>query len=175
MFDLTRLRPSEAALFQEIRLEALGAHPEAFGETLESARRRPLAAVAQRLERNAVFGGFWGEKSLGGKLLGVVGFHAKEWEKERHKGTLWGLYVRAAARGSGLGEALVRHLLDHARGRVELVQLAVIATNEPAIALYERCGFKRYGLETHALKVGNRYYDEALMERLLDEPEPAPL
>lgn len=163
MYDITKLGPSEAALFREIRLEALGAHPEAFGETLESARNRSLSEFAERLERNAVFGGFRGDE-----LLGIVGFHGKEWEKERHKGLLWGLYVREAARGDGLGEALVGRLLDHARGRVELVQLAVIASNRPAIALYERCGFRRYGLETRALKVGDRYHDEVLMARLLD-------
>jgi ribosomal protein S18 acetylase RimI-like enzyme len=60
--------------------------------------------------------------------------------------TTWlgGVGVIPAHRGSGVGESLTRLLLDQAReaGAREMV-LEVIVENAPAIALYEKVGFKR--------------------------------
>jgi RimJ/RimL family protein N-acetyltransferase len=82
---------------------------------------------------------------------------------------LWAMYVRSAARKFGLGKILVAAVLDHARGRVEMVQLAVVSENEAARRLYEAVGFVEYGYETRALKQDGRYFDEVLMVKFLDE------
>ncbi|WP_430702177.1 GNAT family N-acetyltransferase [Mesorhizobium captivum] len=63
----------------------------------------------------------------------------------------------------GLAGALVERLLSEARGVVEEVHLKVVTSNNAAVRLYTRLGFKEYGLEQRALKVGDRYYDEVLM------------
>jgi ribosomal protein S18 acetylase RimI-like enzyme len=83
--------------------------------------------------------------------------------KRAHKGTLWGMYVRPVARGSGLARALVEAVLDHARQRVELIQLEVVTDNLAARRLYVALGFEPYGIEEHALRVEDRYLDEVLM------------
>jgi RimJ/RimL family protein N-acetyltransferase len=77
------------------------------------------------------------------------------------------MYVRSAARGTGLARQLVEAVLDYAQDRVELVQLSVIAGNVPAHRLYVALGFVAYGVEERALKVDGRYYDEVHMARLL--------
>lgn len=52
--------------------------------------------------------------------------------------------VTLAARGRGLGSALINHTLDEAvRRGVRTVTLAVDLANEPAMSLYRRCGFYR--------------------------------
>ncbi|WP_429029397.1 GNAT family N-acetyltransferase [Bradyrhizobium sp. I1.14.4] len=61
--------------------------------------------------------------------------------------------------------ALVEAALELAAQSVELVQLAVVKDNVPAVRLYESTGFVEYGLETHALKIGGRYYDDILMAK----------
>ena len=58
---------------------------------------------------------------------------------------------------------------NHARGRVEMVQLTVVSENEGARRLYGALGFVEYGYEKRALKQGGRYYDEVLMVKFLDE------
>jgi ribosomal protein S18 acetylase RimI-like enzyme len=73
------------------------------------------------------------------------------------------MYVRPAAQGLGLGRALLRAVLDHARGEVDQVLLQVVSDNRRAIRLYESEGFISYGLERRALKVGDRYLDEYMM------------
>jgi RimJ/RimL family protein N-acetyltransferase len=82
---------------------------------------------------------------------------------------LWTMYVRSAARKSGIGKILVAAVLDHARGRVEMVQLTVVSENEAARRLYEAMGFVEYGFEKRAHKHQGRYYDEVLMVKFLDE------
>ena len=162
--QIRRLEPGDAALYREIRLEALQRNPEAFGSTFERENGQPLSWFEAAISRADIFGGF-----LDGRLMGIAGFAAQEGTKHAHKGLLWGMYVRGAARKSGLGKKLVAAVLDQARGRVEMVQLAVVSENEAARRLYAAMGFVEYGHEKRALKQGGRYYDEVLMVKFLDE------
>jgi len=97
----------------------------------------------------------------------MAGFFVHGTAQLRHKGTLWGMYVRESARGSGLSEAIVNAVLKHAERRVEQVLLAVASRNGRAIRFYERLGFKSYATEPRAMKVGQTYVDELLMVRFL--------
>jgi RimJ/RimL family protein N-acetyltransferase len=152
------LGPADWALFRSIRLEALAQTPEAFGSSLTAEAAQPPEFFAGRLAGSTVFGGFEGEA-----LQGIAGFRQNDGPKERHKAMLWGMYVRPASRGGGLARDLVAAVLAHARGRVELVQLTVVAGNEPALRLYTAAGFAEYGREHRSLKQDGQYFDEILM------------
>ena len=78
------------------------------------------------------------------------------------------MYVRPAARRAGIGRRLVEVILEHARGGVELVRLAVVTNNRTALQLYRRLGFAEYGFEERCLKDGDRYFDCVLMTKTLD-------
>ena len=158
-----RLGVADAALYRALRLEGLEQAPEAFGSTLEREMAMPLAAFAARLEERVVLGAF-----DGGECVGLAGLIVETMEKERHKGTLFGMYVRPAARKRGAGAALVEGILAAAGGQVAQVKLAVVDGNAGARRLYERCGFVAYGVEKRALRFRGRYYDEVLMVRILD-------
>ncbi len=73
------------------------------------------------------------------------------------------MYVRPGSRKSGVGRRLVETIIEFARERVEVIQLAVVSDNEQARRLYARLGFLEYGIEKKALKQDGRYYDEVLM------------
>jgi RimJ/RimL family protein N-acetyltransferase len=161
-FEVRPLRADEAATWRAIRLEALRLHPEAFGAAFENEAAQPLSFFAERLTAGVTFGGFQDQE-----LLGSVGFRVQAGAKREHKGMLWGMYVRQAARGTGLARGLIEALLDHARGRVELIQLTVVADNPIARRLYASFGFEPYGLEERALKVDGRYLDDVLMAKRL--------
>ena len=162
--QIRRLEISDAALFREIRLEALAKNPEAFGSTFERENAKPLSWFEATLGAKDIFGAF-----LDGTLAGIAGYSAQENSKQAHKGLLWTMYVRSTARNSGLGKILVAAVLDHARGRVEMVQLTVVSENESAHRLYRAMGFVEYGYEKKALKHDGRYYDEIHMVNFLDE------
>ncbi len=150
--------------YRALRLEALAAHPEAFGTTAEEEAAKPREALLQVLETNAIFGGFMADA-----LVGVAALVQQPKEKERHKGLLWGMYVAESARGSGLGGALVDAVLEAARGRVLQVHLDVGDYNMPARRLYESRGFVACGVTPRSLKLGERYLDEIAMVRRLDD------
>jgi RimJ/RimL family protein N-acetyltransferase len=161
--QIRRLMPADAPLFREIRLEALQQAPEAFGSSFEQECSQSLAQFEAILTKADVFGAF-----READLLGMAGYRRQDGAKRAHKGFLWGMYVRASARGTGVAKPLVEAVLAHARERVELVQLSVVKENEAAQRLYRRCGFVAYGHEVHALKQNGRYYDEVLMAVALD-------
>jgi RimJ/RimL family protein N-acetyltransferase len=162
--QIRRLEISDAALFRDIRLEALQKNPEAFGSTYERENAQPRSWFEATLGATDIFGAF-----VDGTLAGMAGYSARENSKQAHKGLLWTMYVRPAARNMGLGKILVAAVLEHARGRVEMVQLTVVSENESAHRLYRAMGFVEYGYEKKALKHDGRYYDEILMVNFLDE------
>jgi ribosomal protein S18 acetylase RimI-like enzyme len=160
--EIRLLTPDEAALYRDIRLEGLRHDPDAFGSTSEHENAMELSWFADRIVKGNVFGAF-----VRGDLVGVAGYWPQEGEKERHKAMLWGMYVRGAARGSGLGESLIEAVVEHATGRVEQLQLGVATGNASALRLYKKTGFSEYGREMKALKQDGRYIDEILMVRFL--------
>jgi ribosomal protein S18 acetylase RimI-like enzyme len=158
--EIRRLTPDDLIAFKALRLEALRTEPQAFGAAFEENAARPDAYFLTLIgaEPNLVFAAF-----EAGELVGKAGFIVEVGLKNRHKGFLWGVYVRASHRGRGIGEALVRRVLDHARSHVEVLRSAVVATNADAGRLYRKLGFQTYGVEPHALKVDGRLYDEELI------------
>ena len=162
--QIRHLATPDAAIYMALRLEALQRNPEAFGSTFEFENAQPLSWFEASLGRATIFGAF-----LDGTLAGMAGFAPQESAKRAHKALLWGMYVRATARSAGVGKRLVASVLDHARGRVEMVQLTVVSENEAAHRLYRAMGFVEYGYEKRALKQDGKYYDDVLMVRFLEE------
>jgi ribosomal protein S18 acetylase RimI-like enzyme len=163
-FHVRVLGPDDAGTFRALRLEALERHPCAFAAAHDEELGQSAADVAERLAQQAVFGAF-----VDGALTGVAGFATPALAKKMHKGILWGVYVRAAVRGQGLGRALVTQVIGHARERVEQLHAAVVTGNAVARGLYRDLGFVPYGLEPRALKVGEQYFDQELMVLMLDD------
>ncbi|WP_149537985.1 GNAT family N-acetyltransferase [Siccirubricoccus phaeus] len=160
------LGPEDAAAFRALRIEALRRHPEAFGASAEDAETLDAAAFARMLPRqppDAIFGGF-----LGGALAGMAGFFIHRPPKVRHKGAIWGVYVRAEARGQGMALRLMQAAIAQARAAgVQRLLLTVGHANAPARRLYDRLGFLPYGVERDALRLPDgRSLDEEL--RALD-------
>jgi ribosomal protein S18 acetylase RimI-like enzyme len=160
--QLRRLSADDAELFRDIRLEGLQREPDAFGSTFELESEQPLSYFADRIGRSAIFGAF-----RGSELLGVVGYAVQPGPKHAHKGLLWGMYVQPDARQNGIARKLVEAAIEHARGRVELLQLSVVSENTSARRLYASLGFEDYGVEKHGAKYRGQYHDDVLMAKML--------
>jgi ribosomal protein S18 acetylase RimI-like enzyme len=157
MIEIRLLTDRDAEAHWGVRLEALEREPHSFGETAEEPT---VESAAERLAANPdddfVFGAFHK-----GQLVGMAGFFRYQIAKARHKGRIWGVYVRANCRGKGIGRALLVALLERIKATlgVEQVSLTVVSGQEAARALYHSLGFKTYGIEPHSLKIGDRYFD----------------
>jgi ribosomal protein S18 acetylase RimI-like enzyme len=155
---IRRLEPGDAAAMRALRLESLAAFPSAFATDTAEDDARPVEAFAAMLsdpEELAVYGGF-----VGGELVGMAGFAREAKAKMRHKGLLWGVYVRPACHGLGLGRALVEAVIAHARGRVALLHACVSPTNDSARRTYFGLGFQSWGVERRALLVDGEWCDD---------------
>jgi ribosomal protein S18 acetylase RimI-like enzyme len=152
---------ADATAFQALRLEAL-ARPSAFASAYHEEADQPLAEVALRLDQGPVFGAL-----ANGALAGTAGLAVPARAKKRHKGELWGVYVREEDRGQGLGRRLVEAAIAHARGHLEQLHATVTTGNHAARQLYRSLGFQTYGREPRGLKVGDTYFDQELLVLLL--------
>ena len=134
---------------------------------MEAEAAKPLSVTEARLAATSpdvVYGAF-----VGGTLAGVVGIARESRTKNRHKAVVFGMYVAPEFGRRGVARALVRHLVaapKEAQGLEQLV-LTVTHSNEPARLLYESEGFRSFGIEPRAIRVGDRYYDKDHMVRFL--------
>lgn len=145
--SIRALGPADAAAAHALRQQALRDEPAAFGASPGDAHES-LAAWTDLLGRAAIYGGF-----AGAALHAIAGLALNERAKTRHKARIWGVYVVPAARGGGLGRALVAHVIAEARPRAEWLDAGVAAVNLPALRLYEGLGFSRYGIEPAGLRI----------------------
>lgn len=169
--DIRILAERDAPEFVRLRLEALTREPHAFGRAPEDPLPWPREGVASHLravpEGNFAVGAF-----ADGQMVGQAGFVRAAGPKERHKGSIWGVYVTATARGRGVARAMMTRILDRVRGYPDLEQitLSVSARQEAARRLYSGLGFAVYGYEKRALKVGDTYVDEEHRVLFLSAP-----
>ncbi|MBR3503063.1 MAG: GNAT family N-acetyltransferase [Clostridia bacterium] len=82
-----------------------------------------------------------------GELVGLYILHPNNIGRCGHIGNA-SYAVKASRRGQGIGEKLVSHCLEKARETgFRLMQFnAVVASNAPALRLYEKLGFVRLGV-----------------------------
>ncbi|QRM31054.1 GNAT family N-acetyltransferase [Microvirga sp. VF16] len=155
------LHPTDAQAYQDLRLEALHGSPEAFGSSYEEEAPLPLETIKARISSsgpNTIFGAFADEA-----LVGMAGFAVYERVKARHKGLMWGVFVRPEWRKQRVGKALVQRVIGHAARHVIMLEAAVGITNESARRTYHGLGFEPYGIERKAIRVGDQFYDEELL------------
>lgn len=139
-----RIRSHEGSRLRDLRLRALSDAPTAFGATYATEVAYPDEVWRSRAEGASAGcnrATFVAEQD--GQWLGLVtGLRALN---EAHA-LLVSMFVERAVRGMGVGDDLVRQVEHWARdcGATALT-LLVTAGNDPAIALYRRCGFRMTG------------------------------
>lgn len=170
--EFRKLVAEDASAYWELRLEALQNSPEAFGTSYEEAiqRENPIERVKGnfKVKGNYTFGAFNQYK-----LIGMVTLSQESSLKMKHRANIFAMYVSPAGRGKGIGKALMELAIEQARDshEIEKINLSVVSSNGAAKNLYVQLGFKIFGTEEMALKVGDTYYEEYHMSLILKQHE----
>lgn len=131
-------------------MRALKNDPDAFGSTYEQEETKPLGHIIERIQHTKdqfALGCFDDNNTL----VGIVNF-SRENRLRRHI--------------KGLGKALIIALIERATKEcegLEQIHLTVVSNNKSAKLLYVSLGYEVYGVEPHALKFDEQYFDEDLM------------
>jgi GNAT superfamily N-acetyltransferase len=138
-----RIRADESLRLRALRLRALADAPAAFGSTL--AREE---AFADDVWQERAAGGAAGEDRVtyvaedGERWIGM----ATGLMDAGRRFDLVGMFVEPEARGRQVGGSLVESVTAWARGQgATRLHLWVTSTNEPALRLYCRSGFRPTG------------------------------
>jgi L-amino acid N-acyltransferase YncA len=76
------------------------------------------------------------------------------------------VYVAAAARGGGVGKALLQALIEESeRHGVWTLQAGIFPENAASIAIHTSCGFLEVGIRRGIGKLAERWRDVVLLER----------
>src|SRR5919202_1422432 len=97
--NLRRLGPGDASLVVALRREALETEPLAFAAAVSDDVALVIESVEKFLgtpDTQAVFGQF-----EGGRLVGMIGLVRASKLNQRHKASIWGMYVQPKSRNRG--------------------------------------------------------------------------
>lgn len=164
---IQRLTPPHAAAYRRLMLEGYRSEPAAFTATVAEREGLPLDWWLPRVSDHPdadqlVFGAF-----VEDQLAGVAGLRFEKQVRTRHKATLFGMFVLQTFAGRGIGKSLVQRAIEHAGSSpgTRIVQLTVTESNTRALRFYESCGFRSFGVEPFANRVGDEFLAKVHMWR----------
>lgn len=134
---IRQLNADDVADFRTIRLSALKNSPEMFGSSYAVEATKPLNVFAEVISKYTIFAAYSQQK-----IIGVLILDLENDSKNKPQAQLYGFFVEPAFRGQGIATQLLQATIQHAQPYVEQVTLSVMATNLPAIHLYQKLGFK---------------------------------
>lgn len=126
-------------------------------KTYEDREERMTQFVRQHDESNENLRYFL--VTLGKRIIGVASFikFSGEYAKLYPDWWVFSLLVRLECRGTGVGEKVVRNILDRAAEiGSKRVSLLVAKNNIPAVKLYSKLGFKKVSMPVLEKKLGEK-------------------
>lgn len=160
-FDIRYTEPGDAKYLKEWLLDPAISKwfPMTDGVEIDDAVNRWIGFYKYRCSLTA---------TMNGEPCGLATLYLQPYKKLCHQSE-FGIIVASKYRNMGIGSQLIRNLIHLGKEhfKIELLHLQVYAEN-PAMRLYERCGFKEFGRQTHWIKEGdNEYVGRVFMERFI--------
>lgn len=159
-----KLHPENSKEYRAIRLESLQQYPIHFGSTYEDQKQKETLFFEGLIETSHpecfVIGAF-----LNNTLIGICAFYKFSDERYKHRGEILQMYVQPKYQNHNIGFNLLKTALKEAfkTADLEQIELEVITRAKSAYKIYEKAGFKEYGLLENFIKKDGLYYDKKSM------------
>lgn len=103
-------------------------------------------------------------------IIGQCEISHSDWDAGLHVGIL-GIIVNKKYRDLGIGANLIDAAIRESKklNNKEKIILSCFSTNERALYLYKKMGFREIGVRKKQFYMDGRYYDEVLMELWIDD------
>jgi ribosomal protein S18 acetylase RimI-like enzyme len=162
MIEVKTLPPERWREARELRLQALKTDPISFGSSYEE-EENLTEAEWQRRMKNALFA------LSDGKVVGTITYVFSDRIKSKHIARIFGVYVHPNHRGRGVGKKLLESALELIQKNKDAVKVQLFVNQEQdvAVKLYKEMGFVVVGQMKKEIRVGERFYDELIMEKTL--------
>ncbi len=163
---ITQLPPNRWKEYKNLRLEAVQNSPQSFLATVQETLAEKDSEWESKIN-NMFFA-----VSETDELVGMAGCYRDSKQKLNHVANIVSVYVTPSYRGKGVGRKLLEAVIAHAKNSpgVTKLQLGVITTQVEAYTLYTSLGFQNVGTLKMATKVDDTYYDEYLLEMIIETP-----
>ena len=138
---IRRLNTGEAALYRELRLEALKESPEAFATTYEAASKRDDDSWIQQADGSSIGDDRATFVVIADRPLGLAAIYREP--DNASVGELIQMWIAPEYRGGSLAADLLDALLDWAaRHDFITIRAEVTPGNSRALRFYQKCGFR---------------------------------
>jgi RimJ/RimL family protein N-acetyltransferase len=158
------LTSNDVEYYKEIRRHCLTNFPDNFGtsarEELESYPNKFINIINAPSSGGFIYGVFRSDD-----LIGICSFIKEGREKTAHRGEIGQVFIQKEYWGKGIGEKLLRLTVSKAFEYPEIDQLTLTAVeaNNKAALLYEKLGFKTYGVLQNYFKDKDRSWSQIFM------------
>ncbi|CAL5871744.1 uncharacterized protein PFLUO_LOCUS5997 [Penicillium psychrofluorescens] len=160
MIELRNIGPDEWETWKHQRLAALTKAPYAFSSKLADWESAPEQRWRDRLSMS---GGYQVVASLDDKIVGMAGGLILD---EPDVAELVSMWVVPAARGRGVGDALVAAVEEWAYGTgATIFKLSVVEDNHPARKLYFRNGFVDVQLKSGDTEINDMCRERVMLKK----------
>ena len=99
------------------------------------------------------------------RLIAFVELYRSRHPRTSHMAEL-GIIIHQQYRGLGLGSIMINQIIHQGKQTIpaiKIIHLTTTITNQSAIKLYTKMGFKQYGLLPNAVKYQDQFLDRILM------------
>ena len=167
-FEIEVLTPDQWQEYRGIRLKALKTDPVAFGESYEREEKKSEQEIREKLEdpnRKAYI------IKIGDKVCALAVASLVLPGHVNHQANIHAVFTDPDFRRLGLGSKLLGKILNdlHSNPITSRVSLSVGVEQEAARKMYEKLGFKEFGIGHKEMKINGKYYDQVQMELIFED------
>jgi len=163
--EIYKLTSADWKQYRDIRSEAVMKDTEAFAESYEQASKRTDEEWKEKMGTTTshIFVARDGEE-----IIGMAAAFQEQGERVNHIAYMWGVYLREAYRGQGIGKKMMQALISEVQQNKEIkkINLNVNTKQKSAVKAYKSLGFQVAGTLHMELKINGEYFDEYVMEKI---------